>query len=241
VTLLLGLAAPVSAESPFEHFFPLVVRRPVIEHEIELRTVHEQRRDGRETEASLGFESPITPRWGISLSIPLVFNGPRDGPSTAGPGDLELESKVMLFASPDRRTLLTAGLALTLPTGSGRRGLGGRTALEPFAALGVIAGEFLIVSDVGYVATFEGPEAGRRRLHASLAVGRPVGPRVLPLLALTTEYTIHGADGRVELYLTPGVNVRILPRATLGLGIQLPVTGARAFDQAYYATLEWDL
>jgi hypothetical protein len=248
LVVLASVPTRVVAEGPLEAFFPLVARRPVIEHEIEMRTVHETRRDGHETVTSLAIEGPILPRWGVSLSIPLAFSDPRAGASTTGAGDLELESKVILSASPNGRSLVTAGLALTLPTGSVRRGLGGQTALEPFAAIGLIAGDLLIVSDIGYIMTVGGPNRDERRIHATLAVARPIGQRFIPLLALTAASTLEGGGGReagqrgrVELYLAPGLNVRILPRATLGLGVQVPLTGTRVLDHALFATIDWDL
>jgi hypothetical protein len=79
-------------------------------------------------------------------------------------GDVELESKVILFASADRRALVTAGLALTLPTGSERRGLGGESVIEPFAAVGLVAADLLIVSDVGYAMMVAGPARDQRRI-----------------------------------------------------------------------------
>jgi hypothetical protein len=37
------------------------------------------------------------------------------------------------------------------------------------------------------------------------------------------------------------MNVQIAPRATLGLGVQLPLTRARALDYALFATIDWEL
>jgi hypothetical protein len=197
---------------------------------------------------SLAIERPILPRWGVSLSMPFTFSDPQDGAATAGAGDLELESKAILSESPDGRLLVTAGLALTLPTGSARRGLGGRTTLEPFAAIGLVAGDLLIVSDIGYVMTVGGPGRDGRRIHATLAAARPIGQRFIPLLALTAASTLNGADGReagqrrrVELYLASGLNVRIFSRATLGLGVQIPLAGARLLDHRLFVSIDWDL
>ena len=211
-----GVATPAATQVPLDAFFPLLTRRPVIEHEIEMRTVHEHRYDTRKTTVSLGIEWPILPRWGVALSVPLAFNDPRDAPSTAGTGDVELESKVILFASADRRVIVTVGLTLTLPTGSERRGLGGETVIEPFAAVGLVAADLLIVSDVGYVMTVGGPHRDQRRIHA-------------------------GRRGGFELYVAPGLNVQIASRATLGLGVQLPLTRARVLDYALFATIDWEL
>ena len=76
-----GVAPPAAAQTPLDAFFPLLTRRPVIEHEIEMRIVHENRHDERETTISLGIEWPILPRWGVALSVPLAFSEPRDAPS----------------------------------------------------------------------------------------------------------------------------------------------------------------
>ena len=48
----------------------------------------------------------------------------------------------------------------------------------------------------------------------------------------TDEEDAPRLRGRTQVYLTPGFNVRPLPRTTTRLGVQLPVTNARAFDYA---------
>ncbi len=88
--------------------------------------------------------------------MPIVFSDPATAPSAAGIGDVELETKLVVYASGDRRALVTAGLALTLPTGSEDRRLGGTLVVEPFAALGFVVSDLLIVSDVGYVSVPRG-------------------------------------------------------------------------------------
>ena len=45
---------------------------------------------------------------------------------------------------------------------------------------------------------------------------------------------------RVQLYLTPGFNVRPLPGVTLRTGLQLPVSTARQFDYAMHGALVWE-
>jgi hypothetical protein len=248
IAAVLACAAPVGAEVSLDAFFPIVTRRPVIEHEVEMRATHEHRRDARDTAISLAVEGAVLPRWGVSLSVPVALTEPVSAPSTAGIGDVELETKLVLHAAGDGRAMVTTGLSLTLPTGSERRRLGGATVLEPFAAVGFAVSDVLIVSDVGYVVAVEGPQRDQRRLHAGLAVGRPVGRDFVPFLALTAASTLERGSarddtrrGRVEVYLGPGLNVRILPRATLGLGAQFPLTPARVLDYALFTTIDWDL
>jgi hypothetical protein len=106
----------------------------------------------------------------------------------------------------------------------------------------------LIVSDIGYIMMVGGPNRDERRIHATLAVARPIGQRFVPLLAITAASTLEGGSGReagprgrVELYVAPGLNVRIHPRATLGLAVQVPLTKTRVVDHALFATIDWDL
>jgi hypothetical protein len=247
VAVALVSAAPASGES-LESFFPILTRRPVIEYEVELRATHEKQREARDTTASLAIEMPLLPRWGVSLSVPIVFSDPATAPSAAGIGDVEVETKLVVYASGDRRALVTAGLSLTLPTGSEDRRLGGALVVEPFAALGFVVNDLLIVSDVGYIASLEGSQRDQRRIHGGLAIGRPVGRHLIPFLTLTAAGTLarptaHEDQRRrgLEVYLGPGLNVRILPRATLGLGVQVPVTRARVLDYALFTTIDWDL
>jgi hypothetical protein len=247
VAAALASAAPASAES-LESFFPILTRRPVLEYEVELRATHEKRREARDTTAALAIETPLLPRWGVSLSVPIVFSDPATAPSAAGIGDVELETKLVVHASGDGRAMVTAGVSLTLPTGSEDRRLGGALVIEPFAALGLVVNDLLIVSDVGYIASLEGPLRDQRRIHGGLAIGRPIGRHLIPFLTLTAAGTLdrptpHEDRRRpgLEVYLGPGLNMRILPRATLGLAVQVPVTRARVLDYALFTTIDWDL
>ena len=138
--LFLGLSVSARAqdeEPDIDFFYPLVMRRPVIERELELRLLHEKRRDGRETDVAGGVELPILPRWQVELTVPLIFTDPREGAAQGGVGDLELENKVQLLKSIEHRVLVAVGFELRMPSGSERRGLGGEAAVEPFLAAGI--------------------------------------------------------------------------------------------------------
>ena len=244
--LCLGVTTAASAQASLESFYPIVGRRPVIEHEVEIRTAHERRHDGTDTTVTISVEGPILPRWGVSRALPIEISDPRDGASTAGVGDAAIESKVVLFAADDGRALMTAGLTVTAPTGSERRNLGGSAVIEPFAALGLALGKLLVVADVGYAVTVAGRDRDGRRVAGTLAVGRAFGPTVIPFVALTGAWKRSperdaGRQERFESYAAAGLNLRVLSRATLGLGVQLPLTRTRGFDYAFFTTLDWDL
>ena len=251
--LLAVAAAPSSAQDVapgLDAFFPLVTRRPVVEHEIELRFQHDKGRDGRATAIALAIDWAVLPRWQVALAMPLIFTDPRDGSGAGGAGDLELENKVVLWQAPERKMLVAAGLNVRLPTGSEARGLGGETSMEPFASIGLGARGIFVLADLGYEWNLNTRGAGRddQRVRSGVAVGAPVGRRLIPFVELTAVSVLRSGGtevsrrlrDRVQLYLTPALNVQVLPEATLGLGIQLPLTEARAFDYALHASVDWE-
>ena len=87
-----------------------------------------------------------------------------------------------------------------------------------------------------------------QELTANLAVGWPVSRWFTPFLELNTVTMIQGAveenspglRGRTQIYLTPGFNVRPLPGVTLRAGVELPASGARAFDYRVRSALVWE-
>ncbi len=88
-----NVALADEADPNLEFFYPLVMGRPVIERELELKLAHVKSRAGRETTLAGTIELPVLPRWQIELEAPLVFTDPRDGRSAGGAGDLEIENK----------------------------------------------------------------------------------------------------------------------------------------------------
>ena len=87
--LFLGLSVSARAqdeEPDIDFFYPLVMRRPVIERELEFRLLHEKGRAGRETDVAGAVELPILPRWQVELTVPIIFTGPREG---AAQGDMQ--------------------------------------------------------------------------------------------------------------------------------------------------------
>ena len=250
-SLLLPATAAVAQEEPdIEFFYPVVTRRPVIERELELRVKHEKGRDGRETEMAAAIELPLLPRWQIELEVPVVITDPRDGTSAAGFGDLAIENKFLLWKSVEHRALVAAGFELTLPSGSERRGLGGEFAVEPFVSAGIALGPFDLLGNVAYEWNLNSHVEGQREqeLTANLALGYRVSRWLTPFLELDSVTRTGGAEDeggprlrdRVQLYLTPGFNVRPLPGMTFRAGVQLPLTDARTFDYAVHAGLVWE-
>ncbi len=230
-----------------EFFYPLVTGRPVIERELELKLRHEKGDEGRETDLALALEWPVLPRWQVELEVPFVFQDPRDAASAAGPGDLVIETKFLLLKSADVPALLAAGVEGRIPTGSERRGLGGEASIEPFVRSAIALGPIDLLGEVSFEFNVNAHVHGEHEqtLTAGPAAGYLATRRFTPLLELTTVTRTRGEDeedgprirGTTQIYLTPGLNFRPLPRTTLRLGVQLPVTPAREFDYAIHAGL----
>jgi hypothetical protein len=247
------IASPAAGDDTaplaLDDFFPLVTRRPVLERELEVRVSSTKRRDGRETAIAPALAMPIVSWWQLTLEMPVVFMEPRSGDGADGAGDLELESKFLVFKSSDSRTQLSTGFSLTLPTGSERRDLGGQLAIEPFLSAGTMRGRSYLVAEIAYSWSLNegGPHPKDQTLTAGVAAGYAVRPWLIPLLELTTVTRVGGSPqpgdrdrrGQPQLYIGPGVNVQLLREVTLGVGVQLPVTNARTFDYTLHGTLDW--
>ena len=247
------IASPATGDDTtplaLDDFFPLVTRRPVLEREFGVQVSHTKGREGRETQIAPFLAMPIGSWWQLTLQMPVVFTDPRSGEAAGGAGDLNLESKFLVFKSTDSRTQLSAGFSVTLPTGSERRDLGGQLAVEPFLSAGTMWGRAYLVAEMayGWSLTDAGPDPKGQTLTAGVAAGYAVRPWLIPLVELTTVTRVEGSRqpgdrdrrGQPQLYLTPGVNVLLLREVTLGLGIQLPLTSARTFDYAVHGTLDW--
>jgi Putative MetA-pathway of phenol degradation len=247
------LLAPISAwadEDPdIRFFYPIVTRRPVIERELELGFQGTGSREGRTSQVSGALEWPMTPWWQIEVEAPLVIRHPLDGVSTAGPGDLTVENKFMLWKSIQHLVAVAGGFELQLPSGSERRGLGGEFGIEPFLTAGTALGPLDVMTEVAYEWNLNNVRGQREQeLTANLAVGWPVSRWFTPLLEVNTVTMIQGAveedsptlRGRTQIYLTPGFNIRPLPGVTLRAGVELPTSGARAFDYRVRSALVWE-
>lgn len=88
----------------------------------------------------------------------MLFNHVQNGPTIARVSDVTLTNSFRLFKSTEHKAQIIGGLALTLPSGSKHRGLGGDTALEPFLAGGTILGDFHFIA----ARPINGPSTRRR-------------------------------------------------------------------------------
>jgi hypothetical protein len=251
VPLLLPATPVLAQEEPdIEFFYPVVTRRPVIERELELRTRFEKASDGKQLETAGAIEWPILPRWQVELEIPVVVDDPSDGKSQAGFGDISIENKFLFWKSVEQRLLVSGGFELTLPSGSASRGLGGELAVEPFVTAGIALGPLDLLGSIAYEWVVNGEAPREQEFTWNVALGYPISRWFTPFVEMNSVLQTAGSGsqeegeanlvGRVQLYLTPGFNVRPLPGMTFRAGVELPVTSARQFNYAVHAGLVWE-
>jgi len=249
---LLGWVAATPAQAQYAEpnltfIYPLLTRRPVIERELELKLEHAKGLGAQETEAAAALEWPLLPRLQIELEVPFVVNAPDDAPTLAGFGDVTLEAKLQVWKSVQYRTLGALGLEQRFPTGSSARGLGGAHSLEPFLTAGIALGPFDLLGEVAYEWVLNGEERPREQdFTARLALGYPVSWWLRPLLELVTVTQTRGPATpagetallhKTQVSLVPGFNIRPRPGMTVRVGVEVPVTTAKAFDYRLLSAL----
>ena len=186
---------------------------------------------------------------GLKLVVPFTVIEPRDdGPTLAGPGDVQLLAKSAPLVSHEHLFALGGALKLTLPSGSEARGLGGTLALAP----GLLAGKawrlgdriLALQADAFYswqlnrpapIETESGSSSPDRdqRFTANLTVAHAPLHWLTGILEVNTVTVIAGDPelrGRFQMYLTPGVSLEPAPGWSFRAGVQVPLTRARELD-----------
>jgi hypothetical protein len=208
-------------------------------------------RSSTETAYGFGLSSlqyaPV-PSFGIKLVVPVAVRDPRDSePTVAGMGDVSVMLKYAPLLLPAQQFALAGGVALTFPTGSERRELGGQFAVAPFLAAGKRLGPFSLQADVSYRWQLNRPrpiepeEEGAEavRPHKEHGVTANLTATYSPLrwldvlLELNSVTLLHRGEPlreRTQLYVTPGVSVEPAADWNLRAGIHVPVTSAREVD-----------
>ncbi len=236
---VLGGYPSAHAEEPVDYTHTLLLRRPLMEQEVEMQVGYRSGPLGKEADATVTVDLRLLPRWQIEMVLPLFYLAAPNSPSAAGVGDVVIENKVLLYFARERKLMLSAGVDVVLPTGSSERRLGGAAGFAPFAVGGLKLGNCDVLADIAYRTLFRPQSIGGdlQQLTAGIAVAHPLTERLTPFLELTTVTNItadRGLDarliGRPQVYATPGLNVLIKPGVEFLLGVQTPLRAARTLD-----------
>lgn len=246
VMVLFSLAAAAQDDGVIDYFDPLVSRSPAPERELDVGVAHQKGRDGRFTTFSGDLTWSFDNKYQVTLSTPIGINDPKGGSARVGFGDVGLEGQYVFYNAPNQRALAAMGVALTMPSGSANRGLGGETVTTPFVTGAFTQGDFQAIGEVNYALTGAGPTGGAQQFTANAALGYIGFGRVTPLVELSFVRQTQGANsalasdgssnnlllGRTQFYATPGFEVRLAERFKARAGVQLPLTSsnAREFD-----------
>jgi len=230
---------PAYAKDPVDYTHTLLLRRPLMEQEIETQIGYRAGAGGKEADTTVAVDVRLLSQWQIELAFPLVYVDPPGATSAVGAGDVVVENKVLLYFSPAHQLMLAGGLDVTLPTGSSQRGLGGAVGFAPFAVIGFKVGNVDVLANIAYRTLFRPASIGGdlQQLTTGIAVAHPLTRRVTPFVEVTTATTIaaeRGLDarliGRPQVYATPGLHILIKRGVEWVLGLQAPLSDARTFD-----------
>lgn len=250
VALVIILSGAAAAQAPLDFAHTLLVKRPLMEREVESQVSFRSGSSGRETVGTVALDLPLLPRWQIELALPVLSVQPTDAPSATGIGDLALENKFLLWAPPDRPLMFSAGVDVVMPTGSIDRHLGGTSGVAPFAVVGTKVVGVDILADITYQWLFDVGSPGRdtQIAQSTIAMARAVRPWLTPFIEMRVTTQVTGSElstgprvlDRPQLTFTPGLNITLARGRTLLLGIEIPVTHARTFDYGPRLGLVWD-
>ncbi len=170
----------------------------------------------------------------IGIMSRILSINPHIGSTESGLGDTVLAVNRVLAFSTRYRALTSAGLDLTVPTGNDRRGLGnGEVVFSPSLRAGVDL-EPVVVQIAGAVAVPAGTSMSNSQATLDIAIGRYVFPnrhvQITPMIELNTATALSGSSsGETKSAILPLIRMKWL-RWAVGVGVQVPITGARDFD-----------
>jgi mono/diheme cytochrome c family protein len=192
-------------------------------------------RNGKKVTEYMGIlEYRVNGLTNLEVKSRALFVNPTIGPTESGVGDTTLSVKRVLAFSPLYRSLASAGMELTLPTGSDRRGLGdGSFVFEPNLRAGIDWKKF-VVQVHGALLLPARTSNINSEATLNVAVGRYFFPdprlQITPMIELNTATRISGSsNGQTKSAILPQIRVKWLVWA-LGVGVQAPITDARDFE-----------
>jgi mono/diheme cytochrome c family protein len=185
--------------------------------------------EARQGELELTYENRLGPRFQYEIEAPLRYAAPAG--SGRGVGDLKLGGKQVMYFDLPRREILSAGLGLTLPTGSRTRGLGNGTwSFSPFLAYGKAWGRTMAQGKAGFELPADGDDAPRRATYA-VALSQALGPARsawTPALEFVGDVETGSGRHRYGVWLELSKPLTRLGHVIGAAGVQIPIRPSAA-------------
>lgn len=223
---------------------PLFIEKAYPEDEGVVSFDYQSGPSGRTASWEAALEKRIGARGQVELSVPVFYAVPDEGSSGSGIGDLGLSYKQVLLADPAWNSIVSARLALTLPTGRTSGGIGaGTTVFTPQVLAAHALGSFILQTEIAAEVPTDAARAARQMLYA-LALQYRVGPYKKSVVVGIEFQQTQALDSTVHAgtVLGPTLYVPLSRRGhvALGVGGQLPVAGTRPYDWLFGSFLLWD-
>ena len=218
----------------------LVTGKAFPEEELVISVAHRPHRSTRETELEASYEKRLGPRFQYEVTLP--FRAQASGSDGRGVADAELEAKQVLHFDLRRLEILSAGVGITLPTGSESKGLGtGTVVFSPFLAYGKGWGETLLQAKLEGRVPANGERADRE-IEYAVGVSRALGPRTIawtPAIELSGAWNTRTRRLDYAAVIEASKPLNKLGHVIASLGVAVPI---RPRDDRYriQAYLLWD-
>jgi mono/diheme cytochrome c family protein len=193
------------------------------------------------------YEHRIGPRTQWEIAVPIDFQQTGSGAGwNHGLGDVEIAVKRAFYASVDRGRIVSAGAAVTLPTGKENEGLGnGVTVWEPFAMFGQILGVSGFLQAHGGIELPTNTEIKPTEGFIRAAVGytyaqdQGFGRAWTPMMEILWAHP-RGEDSEFDVVPQMQVSLSKLQHVLLNVGVRVPLTQRDERKPAFLTYLLWD-
>ncbi|HZP43182.1 MAG TPA: cytochrome c [Candidatus Binatia bacterium] len=192
----------------------------------------------------ISIEKRIGPRGQLELVLPGEVVDVDGAATVVGGGDLAVAYKHVLAAGVPPRTIVSAALEVSAPTGNRRHGVGsGTTVVTPQLLSGHAIGPLDVQALVEANLPAD-PDRADRAMRYRVAVQLPLGPyrrSVAPGVELEQSHAL-ASDVHAATLLGPALYLPLSRRGHVALGVagQVPVAGRSPFDWRLGAFLLWD-
>jgi hypothetical protein len=226
---------------------PLIGESPTPGTELRFEYIAINSGTADEIEVHSAGELAIMPGVSIEVDVPYKFRDPSDGGSSESNFDVT-EIALKLAMGLNSRSLIGGGLELGLPTGDDGKNIGSNNELvvKPFLDVGIMSGLFEYIGVLGFEIPFNEDAAERSEkdlgLEYNFSLAYWFADEVRGVFELDGELVAFGDDNEAILNASWGFigsPIQGVP-LELGVGLSMPVTRDRDFDQRGVISLAYE-